>query len=304
MVRRFCELSHFGKGSWVGNQVTMEAVPLGRSESRQGFKSFGRRKAAGRSIILKAGVEKLPSDDLTIRLADTDGQRSAANILLSRMYSWRGYGRDHAVGGSPDSVTFTAACKEDVVGTLTLTVDSTAGLAADKTFAAEVAPFRAAPGAKLCELTKLAFDWGGSSHRHLAALFHLVFIYGSRQFACTDLFIEVNPRHRRYYELMLGFVRVGEVRTNTSVNAPSQLMWLNVGAIRRLIDQHTTSAATAERSLYRYFFSPHEEDGLYGRLIGAPARGAAPRRGAEAQHVERASAVKHLLGFMVGRRLK
>lgn len=279
-------------------------MPVGRTDSRTALKPFGGQRAFGRSITLKPCHAPSSSDELTIRLADTDGQRSAANMLLSRMYSWRGYGRDHAVGGSPDSVTFTAACKEDVVGTLTLTVDSTAGLAADITFSEEIAPFRAAPGAKLCELTKLAFDWGGSSHRHLAALFHLVFIYGSRQFACTDLFIEVNPRHRRYYELMLGFVRVGEVRTNASVNAPSQLMWLNVGAIRRLIDQHTTSAATAERSLYRYFFSPYEEDGLYGRLIGAPARGAAPRQGAEAQRAERASPVKHLLGFMVGRRLK
>ena len=279
-------------------------MALGRTSLRSGFKPSGKRNAVSRTITLEPREEPLPSNELTIRLADTDGQRSAANMLLNRMYSWRGYGKDHALGGSPACVTFTAACKEDVVGTLTLTVDSTGGLAADRTFAAEIAPFRAAPGAKLCELTKLAFDWGGSSHRHLAALFHLVFIYGSRQFACTDLFIEVNPRHRRYYELMLGFVRVGEVRTNASVNAPSQLMWLNVGAIRRLIDQHTASAATAERSLYRYFFSPHEEDGLYGRLIGAPARGAATHEGAAPHRAARANSVKHLLGSMIGRRLK
>lgn len=280
------------------------AVALGRDAWRADFRPTGHRQAVSRSITLKPCHEPLPSDELTIRLADTDGQRSAANMLLSRMYSWRGYGRSHEVGRSPDCVTFTAACREDVVGTLTLTVDSTAGLAADRTFAEEIAPFRDAPGAKLCELTKLAFDWRGSSQQHLAALFHLVFIYGSRQFACTDLFIEVNPRHRRYYESMLGFVRVGEVRTNASVNAPSQLMWLNVGAIRRLIDQHTASAACAQRSLYRYFFSPQEEDGLYGRLIGAPARGAATQALAALQPAERANSVKQLLGLMIGRRLK
>lgn len=278
--------------------MTMEEVTLSQSDSRQGFKSFSRRKAAGRSIVLNANVGELPSDDLTIRLADTDGQRSAANMLLSRMYSWRGYGRNHTVGSSPESVTFTAACKENVVGTLTLTVDSTAGLVADKTFVEEITPFRAAPGAKLCELTKLAFDWGGSSHRHLAALFHLVFIYGSRQFACTDLFIEVNPRHRRYYELMLGFVRVGEIRTNFRVNAPSQLMWLNVGAIRRMIDQHATSSATGQRSLYRHFFSPHEEDGLYRRLIGAPGHGVASNEVTARQHAGGANSVKRLIGLM------
>jgi hypothetical protein len=301
----FCEkLSQSGKKRRVGKHMTIKTMALGRSESPSSVKPLRGRDAAGRAITLGPDRDAPPSDSLTIRLADTDGQRSGANMLLSRMYSWRGYGRKNAVDASPNCVTFTAACKEDVVGTLTLAVDSAAGLAADKTFAVEVAPFRAAPGAKLCELNKLAFDWAGSSHRHLAALFHLVFIYGSRQFACTDLFIEVNPRHRRYYESMLGFVPVGEVRTNASVNAPSQLMWLNVGSIRRMIDHHTMSPATAQRSLYRYFFSPDEEDGLYGRLTGAPARGAAPDLGAVYQHVEHANSAKRLLGLVMGARLK
>jgi hypothetical protein len=213
------------------------------------------------------------------------------------MYSWRGYGQHHAIEGSSDSVIFTAVCKENVVGTLTLTVDSPAGLAIDKTFSEELAPFRSVPGAKLCELTKFAFDWAGPSQRHLAALFHLVFIYGSRQFACTDLFIEVNPRHCRYYEVMLGFARVGEVKTNESVNAPSQMMWLNVGAIRRMIDQHTAAQSNSQRSLYRFFFSPEEEDGLYGRLAGNEPRPFAAR--AFANQKKAVNSGKRLLGRVI-----
>nr|WP_314446867.1 acetyltransferase [uncultured Sphingomonas sp.] len=220
-------------------------------------------------------------------------------MLLSRMYAWRGYGGTHVMGDSPNSVTFTATSNKCVVGTLTLNVDSDTGLAADNTFAEELAPFRAAAGAKLCELTKFAFDWTGPSHQHLAALFHLVFIYGSRQFACSDLFIEVNPRHRRYYETMLGFSRVGEVRINASVNAPSQLMWLNVGAIRQMIDKHTKSFARNQRSLYRYFFSPDEEDGLFGRLIGAPRQGSALATGAH-HHPKLEYSARRLLSLMVG----
>lgn len=204
---------------------------------------------------------------MTIRLADCDGQRNRANMLLNRMYSWRGYGSDHALPTAPNCVTFTATSGEDVIGTLTLTVDSPAGMAADQTFADEIDNFRKAPGAKLCELTKFAFDTSSPARPRLGALFHIIFIYGSMHYDCTDLFIEVNPRHTRFYETMLGFTRVGPMRTNAEVNAPSQLMWLNVGAIRRQIDKHA-GATESSRSLYAHFFSAKEEAGIYGRLAG------------------------------------
>jgi len=206
---------------------------------------------------------------MTIRLADCDGQRNRANMLLNRMYSWRGYGSTHRLPSAPNCVTFTATSGEDVIGTLTLNVDSDAGLAADQTFRDELERFRQSPGAQLCELTKFAFDTSSPARPRLAALFHIIFIYGSMHYACTDLFIEVNPRHARFYEIMLGFTRVGTPRTNRSVGAPSQLMWLNVGAIRRQIDKHA-GGGEAARSLYAHFFSRKEEEGIYGRLAGLP----------------------------------
>jgi hypothetical protein len=224
-------------------------------------------------------------DSLTIRLADCDGHRNRANMLLNRMYSWRGYGADHKLPVAPNVVTFTASSGDDVIGTLTLTVDSAAGLAADRTFADEIEEFRRAPGAKLCELTKFAFDTSSPARPRLAALFHLVFIYGSMHFDCTDLFIEVNPRHARFYEVMLGFSRVGTARSNASVNAPAQLMWLNVGDIRRHIDKHAGTGSS--RSLYAHFFSAREEAGIYGRLAGQ-------ENAAETLHPQQAEAVTGL----------
>ena len=205
---------------------------------------------------------------MTIRLADCDGQRNRANMLLNRMYSWRGYGANHKLPSDPNCVTFAATSQDDVIGTLTLTVDSAAGLAADRTFKDEIESFRKAPGAKLCELTKFAFDTSSPARPRLAALFNIIFIYGSMHYDCTDLFIEVNPRHRRFYEIMLGFTSVGPPKTNSSVNAPAQLMWLNVGAIRRHIDKYAGDDREAGRSLYAHFFSAKEEEGIYGRLVG------------------------------------
>ena len=228
------------------------------------------------SIALPAKQGSEP-ENMTIRLADCDGQRSRANMLLSRMYEWRGYGTDHELPTQPDCIVFTASNGEDTIGTLTLTVDTPAGLAVEKTFSEEVARFRAAPGARLCELTKFAFDTSSPARPRLAALFHIIFIYGSMHYDCTDLLIEVNPRHRRFYEAMLGFHAVGAPRTNDAVAAPSQLMWLNVGAIRGNIDRHRGQPDNG-RSLYPHFFSAKEEQGIYGRLsrMTAPAASAQP----------------------------
>lgn len=189
-----------------------------------------------------------------------DGQdREAACELINRMYSWRGYGDNHKLIAKPTHTTFTVSTADEVLGTLTLAADSDAGLAADGLFREEIDAYRRNPSAKVCELTKLAFDTTSESKHLLAALFHIVFIYGVWKHGGTDLFIEVNPRHRRFYESMLGFKRVGELRMNESVSAPSQLMWLSVADIRSKIDEYADPHKAESRSLYPSFLSSLEE---------------------------------------------
>jgi hypothetical protein len=213
--------------------------------------------------------DSIMDQPITIRLANKNHERNTANLLLNRMYSWRGYGDNHEIAKSPSHATFTASSNEILLGTITLAVDSANGLAADHLFKDVIDEFRARPGASVCELTKFAFDTAKPSKPMLASLFHLIFIYGQHAYGCTDLFIEVNPRHVRFYECMLGFKRIGALKDNTSVAAPAQLMWLSVAHIREQIAQHAGRGDGAStRSLYAYFFSPREEEGLHGRMIG------------------------------------
>ena len=259
-------------GYWGGDLMSLSWGMFSLRDRRSG-RSAARTAGQLHTIVLPSGAGER-QDSLTIRLADCDGQRSRANMLLNRMYSWRGYGSGHKLPTAPNCVTFTASSGDDVIGTLTLSVDSAAGLGADRTFADVIDRFRGAPGAKLCELTRFAFDTSSPARPRLAALFHIIFIYGSMHYDCTDLFIEVNPRHSRFYEVMLGFTRVGTPRTNAAVDAPAQLMWLNVGDIRRQIDKHAGKASGSGRSLYAHFFSAKDETGIYGRLAGM--RGQSP----------------------------
>jgi hypothetical protein len=206
------------------------------------------------------------------------------------MYSWRGYGSEHELSFNQHRVTFTACSDDQVIGTLSLGVDGADGLAADETFKEELDEFRQMPGAKLCELTKFACDPSTKSQAALAALFHVIFIYGTQRFSCTDLFIEVHPRHIRFYEALLGFKRIGSPKLNPEVtwwpaDVPVQLMWLKVSDIRRFIDEQAGNSASAGHSLYPHFFSPAEERGIWSRiaaLSGSPKSHSVGRHWSEA----------------------
>jgi len=194
-----------------------------------------------------------------IQLALTKEQRLAAEDLINQMYAWRGYGADHRLSGAENCFTFNALIDGDVVGTISLTVDNDAGLAADSTFQDVLDEVRSAPGVKICELTKFAFSSSAAPMNVIASLFHTIFIFGTQKFACTDLFIEVNPRHVRFYEVLLGFSHVGKLRSNASVAAPSQLMRLRVSDIGDYISAYADGGEAPSRSLYPYFLTAAQE---------------------------------------------
>ncbi|BAK65166.1 putative acetyltransferase [Sphingobium sp. SYK-6] len=221
-----------------------------------------------------------PSCRLDVRLATSDTDRTAARQLINHRYEWRGYGNSHVLPARQTHSTFVAALDDEIVGTVTLAVDSPAGLAADTIFRDEINSYRRVPGASVCELTKLAFDAEIPSRKLLASLFHIVFIYGRRQHRCTDLFIEVNPRHRRYYEAMLGFKPIGELRTNPGVNAPAQLMWLRVADIAARISEFSGKGEAANsRSLYPFFLSRSDVRNVHATLSRGLRRNPMPPPG-------------------------
>jgi hypothetical protein len=226
----------------------LSTLPRHRIEIDVPATATSKRSAAARAI--EASGSKVSSRTLALRLAETLEDRDAAGQLLNRRYAWRGYGSEHEIPDDENHTTFIALSDEQIVGTITLGVDAPDGLAVDAVFNDEIDRFRAAPGAQVCELIKFAFETELPDQQNLAMLFHTVFLYGSQNHRCTDLFIEVNPRHRRFYQSMLGFTPIGEMRTNPSVDAPSQLMWLNVSDVAGSIASYRSdTGATRTRSL-------------------------------------------------------
>ena len=80
---------------------------------------------------------------------------------------------------------------------------ATVNLQVGTPFPDEVDALRQA-GSSVCEFTTLAMDHVVRSSRVLGSLFHVACIYAHRVMDFDTLLIEVNPRHVRFYERMLG----------------------------------------------------------------------------------------------------
>jgi hypothetical protein len=203
-----------------------------------------------------------------IRLTRTADQRESTNLLVRKMYSYRGYDTTSEVGHEANRISLSVSSQEHIIGTLTLGLDMGEGLSADALYKVELDQLRA-QGRRVCEITKLAVDQSVGSRRVLAALFHIAFIHARHLHGCTDVVIEVNPCHVRFYERLLGFRRFGEEKICMRVNAPALLLRLEFDYVEIQLAKFAGHAEKAlqEKSLYPYAFSKAEEAGITQRLL-------------------------------------
>ena len=221
-----------------------------------------------RPVSAQAEELLIERSDFHIRLANNRGRRNRSSVLIQRMYSWRGYHADMAddMAHEANRVTLQACRDNNVFGTLTVNFDSATGLAADALYRREIDGFRNS-GACVSEVTQLAVDPEYGSKEVLGALFHLAHMLCVMR-GTTDVFIEVNPRHVAFYQRMLNFRRAGEAKLCERVNAPAVLLHVEIAYMTEQIARYGGHHGRGKRSLYPYFFSRHEMEGLPRRIIG------------------------------------
>ena len=222
----------------------------------------------GRSTSAPAEELLIERSDFHIRLANSRGRRNRSSLLIQRMYSWRGY---HSKANEDpvqhaDQVTLQACRDDNVFGTLTVNFDSESGLAANVLYRDEIDVYRNA-GAKVSEVTQLAVDPDHGSKEVLGALFHLAHMLCVLR-GISDVFIEVNPRHVAFYSRMLNFQQAGECKICERVSAPAVLLHLEVAYMTEQIARFGGHHGRGKRSLYPYFFSRQEQEGLPCRILG------------------------------------
>ena len=231
------------------------------------------RGAERRALTPELNPELLPDGQagpvgFKIKAAECQERRGLINRLLTRRYAWRGYQEVH-LPTDPSVHRFTLSALQDdvVIGTITVGFDGDERLSAEAAFGDEIQSLRQ-DGFKLCEFTRLAIDPSVGSKRVLAALFHVAYIVAHRLRGCDTLLMEVNPRHQRYYERMLGCQVMADQRINNSVNAPAVLMGTAFSLIRQRIARFGGQPALAshERSLYPFAFSAQQEQTIMDNM--------------------------------------
>jgi hypothetical protein len=232
-------------------------------------------KPAKLESLIQSAIE--PASDSTlaearfkIRLANSEGRRSNASYLIQRRYAWRGYDVESSASPAkvPNVVTLAAFDQDTLVATISVGIDSPAGLVVEQLYPEEIAALRARAGTVLCEFTRLAVDNMVRSKAVLAAVFHIAYLYARRLCNATDLLIEVNPRHVKFYVSMLEFEIAGSERMDPRVKAPGVLLRLDLayGEAQIVRWGGRRECAADTRLLYPLMFSPAEEKGIEGRL--------------------------------------
>lgn len=171
--------------------------------------------------------------NIRVAIARDSAQLDACAQLIARRYGWRGYGVPEPIVDNPAYFTIFAANAEGhILGTLTLGLDSAAGLMADEMYKAEVDVARS-EGGRVAELVRLAVDTCPEAREVLASLLHMAYLCGRVIHGVTDTFIEVNPRHVSYYKRLFGFEIAGAPKTCPRVNAPAVLLRLRLERIHQ-----------------------------------------------------------------------
>ncbi|MDQ8023538.1 MAG: hypothetical protein REI94_16990 [Moraxellaceae bacterium] len=175
--------------------------------------SNGRWHGARRQESAVAGA-----GGLSVDLAHEDWQVRRAGELLARRYGEAGLRTWSA--GEARHLSALALLGPQAVGTLSLRCDGGDGLFADAQYGQELDALRA-DGARIGEFCRLAVD---SCLPIVHVLGELAAVLISHVGDLTDVVMETHPRHAAFYCELLGFRRLGPVRTCQRVGAPAQLL--------------------------------------------------------------------------------
>lgn len=235
----------------VMDSLTLQAMCIEQDEI-EGIEEFAERK-----------------DKFQLKLLSGSSTRKReTSLLIEKRYAWRGYNGAATLDQLPNRMTMNAELYGRIWATLTVNIDSPAGLSVDETYPDEVAAFRRS-GARLCEFGKFAVEPTVRSKRLLATLFQLLYIYAHRVQGCTDVLIEINPRHRFFYERYLEFSKIASEKTCERVGAPALLMHISSQHVKRRIGElagHWREMPD-EKSIYKYCLTQDQEDEIVMRLI-------------------------------------
>ena len=240
-----------------------------------------KKSASGVSIAIKntmasylsgaALLEKANSSEFTIKIANTLEEREAVYNLGYKVYLEKGFVNENSsewliqnYDANNETVILIVQDKfKNIAGSVTLVFDGNSRLPAEKIYPDELKALRES-GNKMVELSRLVINPSyRNSKEILVLLFNYLAIYIYHVKSYNSITIQVNPRHKNYYKLLLGFTEVGVEKPCPHVqNAPAVLLFLSTTLYRSELRRCAKAKNTdkKDRSLYPFFIKAEQEN--------------------------------------------
>ena len=193
---------------------------------------------------------------IQVQIASTNADLAWADQFVAQRYLWRGYsnieqedGREKSSANQGDSVTLLASRNDTRVGTITVGMDGHTRLVLGEDNGQTINRLRQM-GRRVGEFIRLAVYDDVDAGRVLYHLFRAAYDLIRIVYEATDILIEVNPRHARFYQRVLGFTVAAGERMCARVNAPAILLRLDLVDVDQGRGACNTSAAVRMEPQY------------------------------------------------------
>ena len=214
--------------------------------------------------------EKKSPMEFSIKIANTLEEREAVFKLGYQIYLEKEFIKPNpqeyliqSYDQDPRSIILIVQDRnKKIAGSVTLVFNESSQLPAEKIYASELKTLKK-NGEKLVELSRLIINPEfRNSKEILILLFNYLAIYSYHVENYDSLVVEVNPRHKNYYKMLLNFDEIGEEKACPSVlNAPAILLHLPLSRYQSEVKRCASQVDQdkKERSLYPYFLRSEQE---------------------------------------------
>ena len=226
------------------------------------------RSIRERVIRSQLRIDDSELEGLVVKVASTVQEHEHASRLVHAAYVRRGIMEPHASGVRvtthgllPSTIVFIAKRHGEVVGTLSLVLDSPLGLPMEQVFAAEIAPLRAA-GRKVAEVGALCVAPHERGRGVPLLLNKLMWQVASKRLGINSLAIAVHPDAACLYDATLRFVALGTTKTYPGLTASALAVALHLdldSAEDRLACDFGMMGADPRSPYYLYVMREHPQ---------------------------------------------
>ncbi|PCJ63488.1 MAG: hypothetical protein COA79_01360 [Planctomycetota bacterium] len=207
-----------------------------------------------------------PYQDFTIKVVRTFDDRVRAYRFMYKIYLEKEFAEVNTsrmwyslYDAHPNTITFIAEKSDEVIGAITVVMDSEMGLSANELYADEISEMKSR-NHRPAEIISLGVKSGQKDAKKiLIKLFNNIYFAARGVFSVTDLIITVNPRHQKFYSRVLTFDTLGIPKEYNKVGgAVAVLLNLNLKKVEMLVEMSRTVKVT-KGIIYEYFYTIKEK---------------------------------------------